>query len=61
MGQITYREIARRHVQVFLDGVLIGSIEANPIRGTWRYFPRASSGGGEEFASLAECKASLKA
>jgi hypothetical protein len=62
---ITYKEMgyAPVRVQVFLDGKLVGTIYQvfAGIYPKWQYWPKGPrTEGGEKFATLELCKASLE-
>jgi len=56
---ITYKQINGKkfHLQVKLDGRVVGSIR--PVLDGFKYFPKGSCNGGERFATIDEVKASL--
>jgi hypothetical protein len=59
MAQIVYVE--KHELKVYLDGKHVGTIrkEREADSDGYRYYPRGSKTGGEFFALLSYCKASL--
>lgn len=60
---ITYRilsssETSPHHIQVWLDGKIVGKIR-NVLNG-WRYYPKGSHDSGQTFPTLADVKRSLE-
>jgi len=56
---ITYK-VPPAIVYVQVDGNHVGAIRHNEHTGTWSYKAQKSETRGEEFETLAECKASLE-
>ena len=59
MAKITYK-VPAAIIYVRVDGNHVGSIRHNEYTDTWSYKPEKSNTRGDEFSTLAECKASLE-
>lgn len=56
MSQITYVSVSE--TKVYVDGKLTGTIRLTP--GGYQYTPKGGKSGGEFYATLGMCKASLE-
>ncbi len=55
---ITYDQTQENHVNVRLDGRLVGTVEKEKLG--WIYYPLGHKTGGLHYPTLAECQKSLE-